>query len=66
MKKRTDEEINILRRALRVAAVEAYQTELAHSPDEERLIGQGKPFASVKEWFDFKIETWLQEAELRK
>ena len=64
-KKKTDEENNLLKRALHIAAVEAYQNEIVDTEMFQLTIGGGKEFHSVRDWLDTRIETWIQQAELK-
>lgn len=65
MAHKTDEEINLLRRALKVAAIEAYQNEVVDTEMVEHTIGNYKEYLTTKDWLDDRIESWLQEAELK-
>lgn len=65
-KKKTDNEINLLHRALRVAAVEAYQNEIVDTEMFNLTIGSKREFPTVKDWINYRIDTWLQQAELNQ
>jgi len=63
-KNKTDKEVNLLRRALKVAAIEAYQHEVVDTEMDSLIIGNDKEFSSINDWIKDKVDSWLQEAEL--
>lgn len=65
MKKKSDE-INLLEKALRLAAIDAYQNEVVDTEIFDQTIGTGKKYETVKDWLKTRTDSWLQEAELLK
>jgi hypothetical protein len=64
-KPKSDNELNLLKRALKIAAVEAYQNELVDTDMVGYTIGTDKEYSTVKDWMDARMESWLTEAELK-
>lgn len=64
MKKKQAEDTNLLRRALRLAAVEAYHAEVMDTEMYSILIGTNKEYATMDDWVQERIDSWLEEAEI--
>lgn len=55
----------LLNRALRIAAVEAYHSEVIDTEMYDHLIGSDKEFPTIDSWIQDRINSWRQEAELK-
>ncbi len=51
--------------ALKIAALEAYHTEIVETEMSDLLIGSGKEFPTPDVWIRERVNSWLQEAELK-
>jgi hypothetical protein len=51
--------------ALKIAALEAYHTEVVETEMSDLLIGSGKEFPTPDVWIRERVNSWLQEAELK-
>lgn len=58
-------EVMLLNRALRIAAVEAYHSEVLETEMYDNLIGADKEFPSIDSWIQDRINSWLHEAEIK-
>lgn len=65
MKKKSQSNVATLNRALRVAAVEAYISEVIETGMYEEIIGVDKDFPTKALWIQDRIESWLEEAEIK-
>ena len=63
-KKSRYDDSSLLRRALRIAAVEAYHSEVLETGMYELVIGTGKEYPTADMWIRDRINQWIQEAEL--
>lgn len=64
-KKSQPNESMILHRALRIAAIEAYHSEVLDTDRFTELIGSDKEFPTIDSWIRDRINTWIQEADLK-
>lgn len=55
----------MLNRALRVAAIEAYHSEIVETGMYDITIGTGKAYPTVDSWIQDRITHWLEEADLK-
>ncbi len=63
--KKSDNQLDLVNRALKIAAVEAYQEEIEHAHLTDLVKGSNQTL-SRREWIKDRIERWLDEAELEK
>lgn len=56
-------ELTRLRRALRIAAVEAFQSDVVDTEMEHLMIGPELEYSSATDWINDKIDEWLTEAD---
>lgn len=64
MKTKASTEIPLLRQALRLAAVEAYVSEVIETEMYDLLIGTDKTFPTRDFWIQDRIDYWIEMAEL--
>lgn len=57
---------SLLNRALRIAALEAYISEVIETEMYEHIIGTDKEFPTKDSWIQDRIDTWLQAADILK
>ena len=55
----------LLHRALRIAAIEAYHSEVLETDMFSTLIGSDKEYPTIDSWIKERINTWLMEADLK-
>ena len=48
-------------KALRVAAEEAYKSEVVDTEMESSIIGEGEEYCSKEDWIETRMEGWLNE-----
>jgi hypothetical protein len=64
MKKKRPSNDMLLNRALRVAAIEAYHSEVVETGMYDTTIGTGKAYPTVDMWIQDRIAHWMEEADL--
>lgn len=52
------------KKALTIAAREAYNSEVIETGMVEHIIGNGKDYATALEWIEERISYWLEQAEM--
>lgn len=50
------------KKALRIAAEQAYEEEVVSTGMEPLIVGEDNDFANKKEWVDARIDEWLEMA----
>lgn len=66
MKTKPSEEIPLLRKALRIAAFEAYLSEVIETEMLDIVIGTDKEYPTKEAWIQDRIDTWVQAADILK
>lgn len=54
----------LLAKALRIAAIEAYQSEVVETEMVSLLIGPRERWANSEDWIQARVRGWLEEADL--
>jgi hypothetical protein len=60
------DELTRYKRALWIAAEEAYRDEVVAPEMETLIIGPADEYATKKDWLEDRVEYWLSEAAHRK
>jgi hypothetical protein len=52
------------KKALELAAEEAYKNEVLDTGMRDLVIGEGKDFTTAEEWKQARMQEWLEQAEI--